>query len=77
MAAIEGTRWVEIRYLNLQGSAISINIIRWVPFIFIVVLTLIVNNSLMPWDKSVPQRVTLYSAVFYFFSVAVLCFTPL
>ena len=31
----------------------------------------------MPWDKSVPQRVTLYSAVFYFFSVAVLCFTPL
>lgn len=31
----------------------------------------------MPWDKSVPQRITLYSAVFYFFSVAVLCFTPL
>jgi glycopeptide antibiotics resistance protein len=31
----------------------------------------------MPLDKNVPQRVTLYSAVFYCFSVAALCFTPL
>ena len=55
----------------------TINIIRWVPFIFIVVLTLIVNNALMPEHKSGYQRLTLYSAVFYFFSVAVLCFTPM
>ncbi|KRM78356.1 hypothetical protein FC84_GL001179 [Lapidilactobacillus dextrinicus DSM 20335] len=35
------------------------------------------NNALVPEHKSGYQRLTLYSAVFYFFSVAVLCFTPM
>lgn len=64
-------------YQFCEGSVLFINIIRWVPSIFIVVLTLIINNSLTTWGKSISQKMTIYSAVFYFFSVAVLCFTPL